>query len=72
MAASTSKNDKRKYYHFHRDHGLIENCIHLKEEIEHLLMMEFLIKNMKNDRGKEKVGDRPPSRVEVINVISEG
>lgn len=45
---STSKMDKGKYCHFHKDHGHdIENCIHLKEEIKCLLRRGFLTKYVK-------------------------
>ncbi|KAL2470160.1 Ribonuclease H [Abeliophyllum distichum] len=76
MVAPPSKRDKRKYCHFHRDHGHdTENCFQLKEELERLLKRGFLARYMKNDRGKEmavKSPTNPPPRAGVINVISGG
>ncbi|KAL2480161.1 Uncharacterized protein Adt_33127 [Abeliophyllum distichum] len=74
MAVPPSKRDKRKYCHFHRDHGHdTENCFQLKEELERLLRRGFLARYMKNDRGKEMAVEsptNPPPRAGVINVIS--
>lgn len=49
-----------------------QNCIHLKEEIEHLLKPGFLTKYVRNDRGKKKVDDHSPPMAGVINAIIGG
>lgn len=53
VVVSTSKKDKGKSYHFHKDQGHdIENYIHLKEEIENF--WDGVIKYVNNDLGKKK------------------
>ncbi|XP_022856078.1 uncharacterized protein LOC111377245 [Olea europaea var. sylvestris] len=65
-----NKRNQSKYCHFHKDHGHdTEECLQLKEEIEHLLRWGLLAKYVKNDKGKERLKDRPPPRAGVINII---
>ncbi|KAL2466277.1 RT RNaseH 2 domain-containing protein [Abeliophyllum distichum] len=74
MVAPPSKRDKRKYYHFHRDHRHdTKSCFQLKKELEKLLKMGFLDRYVKNDRGKERADKLPtnhPSWERVTNIIS--
>lgn len=46
-----------------------EECLHLKEEIEHLLRQGLLRKYVKDNRGKQKVEDHSPPIAGVINMI---
>ncbi|XP_022883099.1 uncharacterized protein LOC111399839 [Olea europaea var. sylvestris] len=73
MLTSSSKRNQSKYYHFHKDHGHdTEECVQLKEEIEHLLRRGLLAKYVKNDRGKQRLEGLPPPRAGVINIIIGG
>ncbi|XP_022899298.1 uncharacterized protein LOC111412593 [Olea europaea var. sylvestris] len=70
MLTPSSKRNQNKYCHFHKDHGHdTEKCLQLKEKIEHLLGRGLLAKYVKDDRGKQRLDDRPPPRVGVINMI---
>ncbi|XP_022843447.1 uncharacterized protein LOC111367002 [Olea europaea var. sylvestris] len=73
MLTPSSKRNQSKYYHFQKDHGHdTEECLQLKKEIEHLLRRGLLAKYLKNDRGKQRLEDRPPPRVRVIKMIIGG
>ncbi|XP_022846327.1 uncharacterized protein LOC111369074 [Olea europaea var. sylvestris] len=73
MLIPSSKRNQSKYCHFHRDHGHdTEECLQLKDEIECLLRRGLLAKYVKNDRGKQRLDDRPPPRTGVINMIIGG
>ena len=69
-----SVRDKKKYYHFHKDHGhYTEDCRDLKEQIEELIWKEKLQKYVKRgdfskygkkDKhgGSQRAEDHPPPR----------
>ncbi|XP_022855997.1 uncharacterized protein LOC111377174 [Olea europaea var. sylvestris] len=60
MMTSSSKRNQSKYWHFHKDHGHdTEECLQLKEEIEHLLRRGLLAKYVKNDKGRQRLEGIP-------------
>ncbi|XP_022865363.1 uncharacterized protein LOC111385218 [Olea europaea var. sylvestris] len=73
MATPPGKRNQGRYCHFHKDHGHdTKECQQLKDEIKRLFRRGLLGKNVKDNRGKQKVEDYLPPRAGVINVIAEG
>ena len=88
LHSSPSVRDKRKYYHFYKDHGhYTEDCWDLKEQIEELIRKGKLQKYIKRrdsdkysnkdqDKGSQKDEDLPPPRpqraLEEIKTIMGG
>ncbi|XP_022843354.1 uncharacterized protein LOC111366905 [Olea europaea var. sylvestris] len=73
MVTPTGKRNQGRYCHFHKNHGHdAKKCLQLKEEIERLLRRGLLGKYVKDNRGKQKMEDRPPPRARVINMITGG
>ena len=69
---SPNARDKRKYYHFHKDHGhYIEDCRDLKEQIKELIRKGKLQKFVKKgdsskSRDDNQVNTKSPRRTKTI------
>ena len=79
MKGDPSKQNKSKYYHFHRDHGHdTDECYDLKQQIETLIkqgkLKNFLGRDHKDERQPMKGKAEEPARQPLgeIRIIAGG
>ena len=86
LSTSSRKQDPKKYYHFHKDHGhYTDECCDLKEQIKELIqrgkLQKFIkrdhqsrsrVENKPHDDTKDDGRDHPKQAVGEIRTIARG